>query len=291
MDEDFKALGMEGSVLMKKRFSVFPRYDYVYGNLKQAKNILVIPYDTPERCLWYKNTYYVNNGTKNQNAGLVQTFVPIIVFYLLFVVLLYVLPPYFPTAGAQAAISLISLLLMALILVALTKGFPNKKNFNRNTSGILAALEIADAIGVDGRRKTAFVFTDANKGVFFGDMILKDELSFMNRNPNVIQLNCVGDGEELSIGYTQGNRKSANELVKCCKGDVKHEMCELKEEERQNSSMAHYKKGLLVTSGTMNEKGYLVTMKTASGKDCVLDDALIDTVTEMLKRFIAADKK
>ena len=201
------------------------------------------------------------------------------------------LPPYFPTAGAQAAISLISLLLMALILVALTKGFPNKKNFNRNTSGILAALEIADAIGVDGRRKTAFVFTDANKGVFFGDMILKDELSFMNRNPNVIQLNCVGNGEELSIGYTQGNRKSANELVKCCKGDVKHEMCELKEEERQNSSMAHYKKGLLVTSGTMNEKGYLVTMKTASGKDCVLDDALIDTVTEMLKRFIAADKK
>ena len=175
LDEDFKALGMEGSVLMKKRFSVFPRYDYVYGNLKQAKNILVIPYDTPERCLWYKNTYYVNNGTKNQNAGLVQTFVPIIVFYLLFVVLLYVLPPYFPTAGAQAAISLISLLLMALILVALTKGFPNKKNFNRNTSGILAALEIADAIGVDGRRKTAFVFTDANKGVFFGDMILKDE--------------------------------------------------------------------------------------------------------------------
>ena len=175
-----------------------------------------------------------------------------IVFYLLFVVLLYVLPPYFPTAGAQAAISLISLLLMALILVALTKGFPNKKNFNRNTSGILAALEIADAIGVDGRRKTAFVFTDANKGVFFGDMILKDELSFMNRNPNVIQLNCVGDGEELSIGYTQGNRKSANELVKCCKGDVKHEMCELKEEERQNSSMAHYKKGLLVTSGTVS---------------------------------------
>ena len=56
LDEDFKALGMEGSVLMKKRFSVFPRYDYVYGNLKQAKNILVIPYDTPERCLWYKNT-------------------------------------------------------------------------------------------------------------------------------------------------------------------------------------------------------------------------------------------
>ena len=70
LDEDFKALGMEGSVLMKKRFSVFPRYDYVYGNLKQAKSILVIPYDTPERCLWYKNTYYVNNGTKNQNAGL-----------------------------------------------------------------------------------------------------------------------------------------------------------------------------------------------------------------------------
>lgn len=289
--DEFKALGMEGSVLMKRRFSVFPRYDYVYGNLKQAKNILVIPYDTPERCLWYKNTYYVNNGTKNQNAGLVQTFVPIIVFYLLFVILLYVLPPFFPTAGAQAAISIVSLFLMALILTALTKGFPNKKNYNRNTSGILTALEIADAIGVDGRRKTAFVFTDANKGVFFGDMILKDELSFMNRNPNVIQLNCVGDGDEICVGYTQGNRKSANELAKCLKGEFKHEMIELKEEERQNSSMAHYKKGLLVTSGTKNEKGYLVTTKTASGKDHELNESLIDTVTDMMKRFIATDKK
>ena len=55
--------------------------------------------------------------------------------------------------------------------------------------------------------------------------------------------------------------------------------------------MAHYKKGLLVTSGTVNEKGYLVNMNTASSKDCNLNDALVDTITDMLKRFIATDKK
>ena len=80
-------------------------------------------------------------------------------------------------------------------------------------------------------------------------------------------------------------------MAKCLKGEFKHELTELKEAERQNSSMAHYKKGLLVTSGTMNEKGYLVNTKTASGKDINLNESLIDTVTDMMKRFITADKK
>lgn len=290
LNTELGALGLQSVAYNRKRFKLFNVNDYVFGNLKQAKTIFVIPYDTPEKCLWFKNTYYVNNGTKNQSAGLMQTFGPILIFYLLFVVLLYVLPQFVPGFQAQLLFTALCFLLMALILVALTKGFPNKKNYNRNSSGVIVAVELAKSLSRDDLKKTAFVFTDANKSVFMGDMILRDELSFMNRNPLVLHLNCVGDGDLIHIGYTPTNRKVANEFMKHYHGDTKIEICELKDENRQNCAMAHYKKAIQISAGVKNEKNFLVTNKTCSKKDVDLNESMIDGIVDMLKKYVSTSK-
>ena len=286
LTEEFEALSMPVQSFSRKRFKLFSVNDYVYGNLKSAKTIFVVPYDTPDKCLWFKNTYYINNGTKNQSSSMFQTFGPILIFYLLFVVLLYVLPMYFPGIEAQIFFTSICFVLMALILTSLTKGFPNRKNYNRNSSAIITAIELAKSLSKEDLKKTAFAFTDANKSIYMGDMILKDELSFLNRNPLVVHLNCLGEGDCIQIGYTPTNRKLANELGKQYKGEATLEIIELKDENRQNYALAHYKKAVQVCAGFKNDKGYLVNHNTQSNKDHQLDEKLVDSMIEMLKRYI-----
>lgn len=287
---DFEALGMNETVINKRKYKMFPVNDYVYGNLKQAKNIIVVPYDTPEKGIWFKNIYYVNNGNKNQKASTVQVFLPLLLIYLLFVVSVYILPNFASGATAQLLSLMLSTVLLVMIMIQLMKGYPNRNNANRNSSGILAALELASKMSVDERRKTAFVFTDSNRSNYYGDKILEEELSFLNRNPNVIQLNCVGDGEEFSVGYTANNRKAANEMVKAYHGAKKMGICELKDENRTGSSMAYYRKALLITAGTKDDKGYLINAKTGSSKDVEIDDTMIADVVEMLHKYLLNSK-
>ena len=78
----FEENGYKEQELSTRRFYLLPVRDYIYGDLKRAKVVFTIPYDTPQKILWHKHKYYVNNGTKNQKRGLVQILCRLLSFML-----------------------------------------------------------------------------------------------------------------------------------------------------------------------------------------------------------------
>ena len=76
LHQDFHALGYEPTMIEGKKL-LSHAHNYLYGNMKQMKTVIVVPYDTPERKFWKKVLYFPFDGTKTANKTMVATYVPI----------------------------------------------------------------------------------------------------------------------------------------------------------------------------------------------------------------------
>ena len=280
----FEENGYKEQELSTRRFYLLPVRDYIYGDLKRAKVVFTIPYDTPQKILWHKHKYYVNNGTKNQKRGLVQIFVPIIIIYAMFVALT-LLSPRIEGIGSFV-VALLGIFCMILMIVALTKGFGNKYNATSFTSSLLLAAELAKRLDNESRRYVAFVFTDSNRGICYGDRMLHNELMRLNRTPQIVCLHSLGFGDQIEVGYSSGNRKLASEMVRSYTGNLSCKAVEMKEENRENTSMVYYRKSIWLASGVMDEKGSLVNLHTGSNKDKSFDEGMLDDVLKILVEMV-----
>lgn len=285
----FEEIGYQEQELSARRFYLFPVRDYIYGDLKRAKVVFTIPYDTPQKILWSKHKYFVNNGTKNQKRSIVQLFVPIVIMYALFVALTLLSPR---VEGVWSfAVALLGIFCMVLMIVALTKGFGNKYNATTFTSSIILASELAKKIDAESRRYVAFVFTDANRGIFYGDRMLHNELLRLNRTPQVVCLHSLGFGDHIEVGYSSGNRKLASEIARSYTGSLDCKAVEMKEDRRENTSMVYYRKSIWLASGQVDEKDSLVNYHTGSNKDKTFDEVMLDDVLKMLIEMVGNIRK
>lgn len=66
LHQDFHALGYEPTMIEGKKL-LSHAHNYLYGNMKQMKTVIVVPYDTPERKFWKKVLYFPFDGTKTAN--------------------------------------------------------------------------------------------------------------------------------------------------------------------------------------------------------------------------------
>ena len=77
LNQEFHSLGYESTMIEGKKL-LSRAHNYLYGNMKQIKTIIVVPYDTPERKFWKKVLYFPFDGTKTANKTMVATYVPIL---------------------------------------------------------------------------------------------------------------------------------------------------------------------------------------------------------------------
>lgn len=63
LNQEFHALGYESTRIEGKKL-LSRAHNYLYGNMKQIKTVVVVPYDTPERKFWKKVLYFPFDGTK-----------------------------------------------------------------------------------------------------------------------------------------------------------------------------------------------------------------------------------
>lgn len=85
--------------------------------------------------------------------------------------------------------------------------FPNPINKNDNTSGVISLLDISNNSIVKGkyRGKIMLVFTDNEEKGCLGSKVLKKRLRSLNydiSNAKIINLDCIGYGDKIGIGYT-----------------------------------------------------------------------------------------
>jgi len=90
--------------------------------------------------------------------------------------------------------------------------FPNKKNFNDNTSGVIALLQLAKKFKENGIDNVKFIFVDNEEWGLFGSKAHRKHLEkekLILPQCKVISIDCVGGGGEIPLVTQNGKSEYA----------------------------------------------------------------------------------
>lgn len=99
-----------------------------------------------------------------------------------------------------------------VLLLAMLIGPANKHNTNDNTSGVVTLLEIARSLPENQRSKVAFVLFDLEEAGLWGSASYRKAHKAQTDNQIVLNLDCVGDGDELMLFPTPKLIKDTKKL-------------------------------------------------------------------------------
>ena len=106
-----------------------------------------------------------------------------------------------------------------LFLLLMIFGPANKHNANDNTSGVVTLLEIARTIPENHRDKVCFVLFDLEEAGLIGSAAYRKAHKKVTDRQLVLNLDCVGDGDNIRIFPTKKLRKDCGKrapLYKVC---------------------------------------------------------------------------
>lgn len=283
--EDFESIGYSHT-LVTGRKNITTAANLLFGNLKHAKTIIAVPYDTPQHIFWYKSEYYPLDGMTSANKNLIPQFAPIVILYVLLLVIIYGSDSFIHDALSANAIFVTALALIALLFYLMLHGIANRKNYVRFSAGIAAAYEIAKSLNKDEQRTTAFLFIDRNKARHLGAHVAAEDFLKQSKNPNVIVLNTFAIGSQMQIGYNAQSKKLALELSKLGSDNDKLKTVALTDEMRTSTPMEHFVKAVCIAAGELDDKNRLFIKNSATAKDCVIEEANVDRVIQMISGYL-----
>lgn len=284
--EKMEALGYQCEMLSKK-IKMVQVDNILVGNFKQAKTIVVVPYDTPARVFWFKYLYFPCNGEKQLRKSFLPIYAPLLISYVILLGIIYILPTYISLGANQIVLSLASTLYLAVLLMMIVKGFANHKNATRNSAAISIAYDIASTLDERKRKEVAFVFTDKNTTKVKGSILLEDYMKSINKGTEKIVLYCIGGGNQIQVGYKKGSRKTANELVKKHNGEHKPIAKGLSDGDVMQLPLEPFDNALQISTGEM-EDNTLVVRNTATSKDVEVNEELVEEVKGMVLGYLSS---
>ena len=110
-------------------------------------------------------------------------------------------------------------LMVWVILALMLIGPANPGNANDNTSGVVTLLEIAKSMPENQRKKVAFVLFDLEEAGLIGSASYRKAHKAQIDRQMVLNLDCVGDGDYLTLFPTKKlrqDRKRLTSLYKAC---------------------------------------------------------------------------
>ena len=183
----------------------------VIGNPEQADYLVTAHYDTCARLP-------IPNFLTPCNFWPFLLWQVVQVFLILGVCILMGLGVGFLT-GSGAIGSWCGYLMIWVILALMMIGPANPSSANDNTSGVVTLLEIAKSMPGNQRKKVCFVLFDLEEaGLIGSDSYRKAHKSQTDRQM-VLNLDCVGDGDYLTLFPTKRlkkDRKRLKSLYKAC---------------------------------------------------------------------------
>lgn len=106
-----------------------------------------------------------------------------------------------------------------VILALMLIGPANPRNANDNTSGVVTLLEIAKSMPENQRKKVAFVLFDLEEAGLIGSAFYRKKHKAQTDRQMLLNLDCVGDGDNLLLFPTKKlkkDRKRLTSLYKAC---------------------------------------------------------------------------
>ena len=183
----------------------------VIGNPQQADYLVTAHYDTCARLP-------IPNFLTPCNFWPFLLWQVVQVFLILGICILMGLGVGFLT-GSGAIGSWCGYLMIWVILALMLIGPANPSNANDNTSGVVTLLEIAKSMPGNQRKKVCFVLFDLEEAGLNGSASYRKAHKSQTDRQMVLNLDCVGDGDYLTLFPTKRlkkDRKRLTSLHKAC---------------------------------------------------------------------------
>lgn len=283
--KEFSEYGYEKKMIEGRKW-LNKAKDVFFGNMKTAKTVIVMPYDTPEKKFWHKVFYFPFDGAKTANKTMAATFVPIVLVYAIILLFVFFGGKLVTDPVVSSIMSVVMFALLLFLVYFMMHGIRNTKNFNRNSASIIAALDIVENLSKDERKKVGFLFTDKNKSRFLGADIAGKEFKEAGKNPNIIYLDCVGAGQVLQVGYKPQNRKLAQEVIKSDPLKKNIEVVKIAEDMQFQSPTTFFDKMISISYGELDDEGRLYVLGTCTGKDRIIEPEKVDRISQMVVNYL-----
>lgn len=178
----------------------------IIGDPSRAKYLVTAHYDTPVRLP------FPNLLTPCNLLTYILYQLAIVAMMLLPAMLVGVAAGVFlesPQLGSQVAVLLYWILLLGIYI-----GPANKNNANDNTSGVVTLLETARTMPENQREKVAFILFDLEEMGLVGSAAYRKAHKAETENQIILNLDCVGDGNEIVMFPTKKLCKREQDLAR-----------------------------------------------------------------------------
>lgn len=280
---DFAKLNYKG-VVDTRKIGLMKVHNILIGNFKTAKNVIVVPYDTPKKVLWPNYKFYPQNGEVAMKKNFLPLYMPLILVYLGLLAIVYIVPTWL-NLKSQNTLFVIAFAYLIFLMILIFRGFANRKNAVRCDAAIALAYEIAEALNASTRKEVAFAFTDANTAKMQGSEALEKFFTSISRKPNKMILYCLGKGDHISIGYRKGNKKNVLDMIK------KHKSAYILEHKSMDNTQCmqlpidHLDNAMIISSGEkINNE--LCIKGLCSSKDVSYEEAILDDVKTLVVNYL-----
>jgi len=189
----------------------FGSRNLILGDPEQARCLVTAHYDTCARLPFPNYTFPCGFWI----FLIWQAAVTALIFVMVYAVTMAVELLTSSRALGSAATCLSICAILALIYV----GPANRSNVNDNSSGVITLLEIARTLPENQRGKVCFVLFDLEEAGLLGSSAYRSAHKAATDRQLVINLDCVGDGDHLTMfptGKLKKDRKKLTSLYRAC---------------------------------------------------------------------------
>ncbi len=278
-----QSLGYEGKV----EKGSFGSHNVIFGDPQKAKYLLTAHYDTCTR-LPFPNLITPCNFWTFMGY---QLFIVILMFAFVFAVsfltqLIFRNSELSWWAGYMAL--WVDILFMYL-------GPANRHNANDNTSGVVTVLQTVADLAVEDRENVAFILFDLEEAGLLGSSSYQSQHKKETKNQIILNLDCVGDGDEILLFPTAKLKKDKEKLAilrpLCgCVGDKAISIRE-KGFSAYPSDQRNFPYGVGIAALRRNRFGTLYCSRIHTNKDTVLDEKNVTILSEKLVKLLQTTKE
>ncbi len=287
-NQEFKAMGY-ATALLYPDHAKGEAVNLLIGDVRQARTIVVSAYDTPIKSfgLFPYEPFDIKNYKRKYLSSVL---IPLLIICLICFVFSTVFMRFdLFTEGLTVPnfIVLLFYLLGIATIIHYSKGIPNAKNFNRNSSGVIALFELAERLSNQPDASVAFVLTDHGSSNHLGDIMLKEYLGVQETaSKTFLVLDTIGMGDTIGINYSPPCKTLISQItsdgfnIRCYPEDNNH------------FSIAHIYPRSIYLSCTFNAQPDAFTItRTSSSKDIDIDLNCLEHVTQLAMTLIKRNSR
>lgn len=179
------------------------------------------------------------------------------------------------------------------VLVLMMFGPANKNNANDNSSGVITLLEIARTMPENQRHKVCFVLFDLEEAGLVGSAAYRKAHKKASENQIVLNLDCVGDGDEIVFFPSKKFRKDHKKMANLCRCvghyGAKSIAVHSKGFSHYPSDQANFPYGVGIAALKRGKRIGLYMNRIHTKRDTVLEETNVNILRAALTTVICSD--